>query len=157
LYHSTGEIGTNKNAWSWMPSQECQIQENDCGDYWAVGNGRAKINAFKEGNIYRYNPAGQEIMFGYDTEGGPRCYKQFTSEKPLGQWNQVDLYLLGGKAVHVLNGKTVLVINECYMQEAGTDKPIDKGKLQLQSEGAEIFYRRITLESIKTIPQRVLN
>jgi hypothetical protein len=156
LYHSQGEIGKVPNSWSWLPSQECQIQEGDCGDYWAVGNARVKINAVRRGDKYVYDPSGPEILFGYGTEGKPRCFKRMTSEKSLGEWNQVDLYILGGQAVHVLNGQTVLVVNASYMHEGDRDKTVDKGKIQLQSEGAEIFYRRITLEPLTTIPEAVI-
>jgi hypothetical protein len=44
------------------------------------------------------------------------------------------------------------------MHVAGEDKvvtPLTKGRIQLQSEGAEIFYRDITVEPINSLPKIV--
>ena len=39
--------------------------------------------------------------------------------------------------------------------ETGTI-PLKKGKIQLQSEGAELFYKNIQLKSITAIPEDIL-
>ena len=40
--------------------------------------------------------------------------------------------------------------------ENGQVIPLTRGKIQLQSEGAEIFYRQIRIQSIGKIPAEVL-
>src|ERR1700736_574784 len=43
LYHCVGEHGAASTFW--MRSQECQIQEKDCGDYWSVAGGIVDVEA----------------------------------------------------------------------------------------------------------------
>ena len=38
----------------------------------------------------------------------------------------------------------------------GKDLPLTKGKIQLQSEGAEVFYRDIEIRSITSLPETLL-
>ena len=38
----------------------------------------------------------------------------------------------------------------------GEELPLTKGKIQLQSEGAEVFYRDIKIEPIEEIPADLL-
>ena len=43
LYHCVGKHGAQGTFW--MRSQECQIQEHDCGDYWSVAGARVDVEA----------------------------------------------------------------------------------------------------------------
>src|SRR5262249_17624171 len=43
LYHCVGEHGAAGTFW--MRSQECQIQEKDCGDYWSVAGAMVDVEA----------------------------------------------------------------------------------------------------------------
>jgi len=78
-------------------------------------------------------------------------------EKPLGDWNSVDLYCFGQTAIHVVNGKVVMVNTDCSKFENNQYIPLTKGRIQLQSEGGEFYIRKIELESIKEIPSALLH
>jgi hypothetical protein len=38
----------------------------------------------------------------------------------------------------------------------GKEVPLTKGKIQIQSEGAEVFYRNIAIRPVTAIPERYL-
>ncbi|HEX2860097.1 MAG TPA: DUF1080 domain-containing protein, partial [Lacunisphaera sp.] len=82
-----------------------------------------------------------------------RAWRSVDAEKERGQWNTLDLYCLGQTSYHVVNGVLVMILRESE-QPDGKDGfiPLTKGKIQLQSEGAEVFYRAITVETIDRLP-----
>lgn len=154
LYHSSGPHGT---PMLWMESFEYQIQEGDCGDYWGVMDVLADIPARKNGqDHYVYQPGAQPVTFQDKTPVGRWCIKNPDSEKPSGQWNVVDLYCVGDTCVHVLNGKVNLVVTHARHVVNGQVVPLTKGKIQLQSEGSEVFYRAIQVQKIDHLPANLL-
>ena len=67
-------------------------------------------------------------------------------EKPTGSWNDVDIYCLGNVSRHVINGVTNMVLHNLSQPNPGGGLvPLTRGKIQLQSEGAEIFFRDLVL------------
>jgi hypothetical protein len=102
----------------WPHSIECQIQEGDCGDFWLVN--------------------GTSILAGGQTQ--TRYFqKKRDAEKRHGKWNRIEVVAAGDRCVHVVNGA---VVNE------GTGASVPKGKIVLQSEGAEVFYRKVELRPL---------
>jgi len=75
------------------------------------------------------------------------------NEKPQGEWNTVEVYTSGDSSVHVVNGLIVMHLKDLSVSDNGTKKPLIKGRIVLQSEGAELYYRRIILEPIKQLPE----
>ena len=71
-------------------------------------------------------------------------------------WNTVDLYCHKDTSVHVVNGNAVMVLYNSRQQDGDRFTPLIKGKIQLQSEGAEVYYKDIFIEDIKGIPARYL-
>jgi hypothetical protein len=156
LYNATGPDGADFGFW--MRSQEFQIEEGNCGDYWGVAGGIEDIKAIKKSDSeYVYNPAGQFYTFRANSKIGRRCIKEINAEKPSGEWNQLDLYVHGDTSVHVINGKRMMVLYHSGQLENGTVIPLVKGKLQIQSEGAEVFYKEIMLRSLNEIPKELLD
>ena len=154
LYHAVGPHGADYGAW--MRSQEFQIQEGDCGDYWGVAGGIQDIPAVKKTDKdYIYDPAGQLYTFSEKSPVGRHCIKAGDPEKPSGEWNTLDLYCHGDTSVHVINGITVMVLYHSRQTDNGRELPLTKGKLQIQSEGAEVYYRQIRIQPLTGIPQQV--
>lgn len=108
----------------WMESLECQIQEGDCGDMWLTAGAGGKPALTVKGKRY---------------EGG-RVEKFADYEKPKGEWNQVTVVCDGANIQHFINGK---------MNMEGSNASLTRGRINLQSEGAEIYYRNITLEPLR--------
>jgi Domain of Unknown Function (DUF1080) len=155
LYFAVGKHGADYGAW--MRSQEFQIQEGDCGDYWGVAGAVQDIKAIKKSDKeYVYDPTGEFYTFSEGTNTGRHCIKNPDAEKPSGEWNTVDLYCHGDTSVHMVNGKVVMILYNSKQMDKGLASPLTKGKLQIQSEGAEVFYKDIKLRSIKAIPVELL-
>lgn len=154
LYHSIGPHGT---PMLWMESFELQVQEGDCGDYWGVMDVLADIPARKnEQGKYVYQPGAAAVTFQDKTPVGRSCLKFPDSEKPSGQWNVLELYCVGGTCLHVLNGKVNLMLTNTRHVVNGKTIPLTKGKIQIQSEGAEVFYRNIQIRGINQLPADLL-
>lgn len=154
LYHSVGGHGT---PMLWMESFEFQIQEGDCGDYWGVMDVLTDITAAKnEKGKYVFQPGSPLVTFQDKTPNGRQCVKNPDTEKPTGQWNVVDLYCVGDTCLHVMNGKVNMLLTKTRHLVNGQIEPLTKGKIQLQSEGAEVFYRNIAVQSIRTLPAAFL-
>jgi hypothetical protein len=155
LYFALGEHGADYGAW--MRSQEFQVEEGNCGDYWGVAGGMADIPAIKKSDSeYVYNPAGQMFTFSATSKVGRHCIKQGDAEGPSGEWNTLDLYCHGDTSVHMINGKVMMVLYHSQQSDNGQVLPLKKGKLQIQSEGAEVFYKQMKIKSLDTIPAELL-
>lgn len=150
LYYAVGAHGVAYG--NWMLSQEFQVQEGDCGDYWSVGGSIIDIAAAgSKSEEYVYDPAASLLPFSYTSDFGRRCIKSPDVEKPTGEWNTVDIYCLGGTSVHVMNGQVVMRLFNSRQPFEGREIPLTKGKIQIQTEGAEVFYRNIQIEPIDKI------
>src|SRR5262249_25098293 len=77
------------------------------------------------------------------------------NEKPRGQWNKLELYCLGQTSVHVVNGTVNLVLVNARRAIDGREEPLTRGRIQLQSEGAEVYFRRIRLRPIRAFPPEI--
>jgi hypothetical protein len=155
LYHAVGEHGADFRFW--MRSQEYQVQEGDCGDYWGVAGGVFDVPVRKEGDDrYIYDPAGVMTTFSEMGEAGRHAIKDPDVENPTGEWNTIELYCLGDTAVHMINGKINMVLYNSRQLTADGETPLTRGKLQIQSEGAEVYYREVRIEGITEIPQGLL-
>jgi len=151
LYHSVGPYGADYGAW--MRSQEFQIEEGNCGDYWGVAGGMADIPVIiRMDTTYVYNPNGTMTTFKEGSKQGRRCIKNGDAENPSGQWNTVDLYCHGDTSIHVVNGKVMMILYHNRQLEKGQELPMTKGKIQIQSEGAEVFYKGIKIQEIDKLP-----
>ena len=164
LYHCVGKPSLQTG---WMQSAECQIEEQDCGDFWAVQGVRADADTIRmdmsddlrrQFEVWAKRNEGKYPPFAY-RKGAPRMtvhgdglMKQGDAEKPTGQWNVVEIYCVGTTAVHVVNGKPTMVLHNLRRPQDGRDVALDRGKIQLQSEGAEVFYRRLELRPLTEIP-----
>ncbi len=153
LYHSFGNFG--EALGTWMVNIECQLMHERLGDTYLMNNTYCETPAVEEDGSFRYDPAGEVKKFSIE-HNGQLIKKAADYENPLGEWNTVDLYCFGSTAVHVVNGQTVMVNHNTGIVENGHTKPLTSGKIQIQSEGAELFIRTIQIRPIKEIPAEVL-
>ena len=67
-----------------------------------------------------------------------------------GDWNQIDIIFQSGVAQHFLNGELVAGGSDFQLEWPGEPVTVlQRGKLQIQSEGAEIYFRRIELVPLR--------
>lgn len=155
LLHSVGEDGSVAGVW--ISSIEVQMIEGGTGDLLAVSDEWDKFTLTcpvaeeKQGQFYVYQPDGKPQTVYGDISGSGRVnwwgrdpqwkdVKGFRGEKdvekPLGQWNRLEIIVKGQTIRVILNG---IQVNYCI------DVRPRKGKIQIQSEGAEVFIRRFDL------------
>lgn len=155
LYHSFGPFGTAFGTW--MANIEHQLMHGNLGDTYLMANTYCESSVRKsdDGKTFIYSPEGQATAFS-ETDNGCSVKKGENAEKPLGEWNSVDLYCFGQTALHVVNGQVAMVNTNCSKIENGQKVPLTKGKIQIQSEGGEFYIRKIEIEKIKGIPEGLL-
>lgn len=155
LYHTYGTPGAVFGTW--QPSVEFEIMQGSTGMAVAVGRDvRIRTNAALDPTLIsppvRYRMGGKpvEIVNGsliWNVENAR------DAERPAGQWNVLDLYVLGDRAVHVVNGVPVMLVEGLATVGAGGVRtPLTHGHIQLQSEGAETWFRSVTVEPIDRLP-----
>jgi len=154
LYHSFGEFGAAFGTW--MTNIECQLMHDRLGDTYLMNNTYCEAPVEEVDDAFRYAPDGEVKKFSTE-HNGQLVQKRVDAENPLGEWNALELYSVGQTTVHVVNGKTVMVnTNTGIVDDDGTIKPLTSGKIQLQSEGAELFVRSIRVKPIEDIPAGIM-
>ncbi|MEO7796304.1 MAG: DUF1080 domain-containing protein [Opitutaceae bacterium] len=154
LFHCTGEHGAFWNVW--MRSVEFQIEQNNFGDLYCLVGTTARMPGQLRDKFWTFQPGGEVVAVGAPPSSKfPLGKRSENFERPEG-WNMVDLYALGDRAIYLVNGRVVNALLDIALIDDGVSRPLTRGKLQLQSEGAEIFYRRVRIQPITSIPREVL-
>jgi hypothetical protein len=152
LLHAVGIDGAYNKMW--LESIECQIIEGGCGDFILVpGEGKPSLTVpcvkKEDGQDYfdsadgtpktrdsgRFNWWGRDLKWT-DTLGfrGSRDV-----EKTTGEWNRMEVICDGDSITNIVNG---VLVNK------GTGSNRTRGKIQFQSEGAEILFRTIEVRPL---------
>lgn len=151
MYHSIGPIG--EDYWrSWMLSQEFQIMEGHMGDFWSQKTSSIDIRAYiPEGSMCSVADESQPfIPFGHGAQTG-FCMRSANYEKP-DEWNDIDLICFDGRSLHIVNGHVVMILDNSRYSENGNSSTLVKGKIQIQSEAAEVFYKDIKIRALVNFP-----
>ena len=154
LYHANGEHGVD--YWkAWALSQELQIMEQSTGDWWQIADSQIDIRCEKpEGaEVHIYNPKAELSSFGPGGVG-ITCRRSHDREKQKGEWNTVELITYGDKSLHIVNGEVVMALSNSRYTRDGKVLPLTQGKILLQSEAGEAFFKDIKLKSIDAIPAK---
>ena len=150
LYHSFGEFGEAHGTW--MVNIECQLMHERLGDTYLMNNTYCETTANQEGDVFQYDPDGEMMKFS-EQHNTKIIKKAMDAENPIGEWNTVDLYCVGRTAVHVVNGQKVMEIHNTGQLINDEVAPLTSGKIQLQSEGGEMFIKTVQIKSIDEIPE----
>jgi hypothetical protein len=152
LLHCVGPDGAAGG--NWMESQECQIIEGGCGDLIMVGAGgnrpsltcETRLGAdgqlyYEKGGKAEKRDAGRFNWWGRDPTWkdvlGFRGGRDV--EKAAGEWNKMEVICDGDSITNIVNG---------YVVNAATKSSLAKGKIIIQSEGAEILFRKIEIRPL---------
>ena len=158
VYFSHGRPGAVFGTW--MTGMEFQLQHGSNGMAIPMGNQvRAHVTVGQDRTIAyphrRFRLGGRDI----DLANGNPAYSVEAAndaERPPGQWNHLDLYVVGNHAIHVVNGVPVMELRDVgELDAAGRRVPLTRGRIQLQSEGAVTWFRNIRVEPIRTLPRVV--
>ncbi|MDO5113291.1 MAG: DUF1080 domain-containing protein, partial [Planctomycetia bacterium] len=156
LFHSIGPDGGFGGIW--MLSHEYNLILGASGDFWTVGK-TSRPDIFLRstvgeerlgGNDFIYDKNGKEVTL----VGNNRVcrwdiardwtdttdVKPAVNEKPVGEWNTAELVCDGEEVRCYFNGK--------FVNRATCVSPA-RGKIQLQSEGCGIEFRRVTIQPLE--------
>jgi len=169
LYHGFGEPGS---AYAWMNSHEMQIQEENMGDYIAIGDIEMDVPSKPmDGIFYQYDEnSAFRIYYGTklfkderliepvdnfnDSYAKMYVAKDADKENKYGEWNDIDLICYGDSSIHMVNGTVVMRL---FNSKKTSDKsPLKAGKIGLQSEGAEVYYKDIRIKQINKMPAKLV-
>ena len=103
----------------WPKSVEAQLQSGSAGDFWCIGEFPMKTVA--------------------ERTRGRNTRKTHGNEHPIGEWNEYEIIVDHGNVTLIVNGE---VLNKAW------DVAETPGNICLQSEGAEIHFRKIRLERL---------
>lgn len=153
LLHSLGKDGGHSDTW--IHSLEVQMIEGGTGDFIVIGGGNkafsltAPVGKEKQDGKHVFDPKGSPVTIGggrinwYGRDPEWKDVLGFRGrhdvEHPVGEWNRLECVANGEELSVYLNGKLV--------NYASKVSPT-KGKIQIQSESAELFIRKITLTPI---------
>lgn len=106
----------------WPKSLEVQLASGEAGDFWIIGT-----------DIDVENEAARKT---------DRRHENLTddSEKPLGEWNAIEITCRGDEVIVKVNGELVNHATNC------TER---RGAIALQSEGTPIEFRKVELRELK--------
>jgi hypothetical protein len=152
-YHCVGPHGASYGFW--MRSLEFQVQEGDCGDFYSLAGVIVDAEAVRKDPG---DPRSEPIF----KQGAPRILghtkrivKDADYERRSGEWNTMDLYCLRQTSAHSVNGKVNMRLTGLRHIVDGRERPLTRGRIQLQSEAAEVFYRNIAVRRIREIPTAI--
>ncbi len=124
------KVGVDK---IWPKSLEVQLNASQAGDLWAIGGFQVT------------GPEDRSKTMDHETFGRLIHVRRLVDvEKPVGQWNEGEISLVGGNISVRMNGKLVNEATGCEAIE---------GNILLTAEGNEIHFRNLRL-SDRMIRQR---
>lgn len=104
----------------WPATIECQGQHNDQGDFWMQGGATCKDHTTKETRRVKMTEP--------------------PHEKPVGEWNTFVVECSGDTVKIFVNDKLMNTATECS---------VSSGHIGLQSEGADLEIRKVSLDPLK--------
>lgn len=159
LVHCQGPDGGTRADLNgpWMRSIEAQIIEGGIGDILLVA-GFEPDGTRVTPRMTATHVLDRDQEFVYDPNGTPREFSNGDrinwlrrdpdwedrlgfrgardAESPLGEWTRMEVVVEKDRITVIVNGEVVNV---------GTNPSYTKGRIMLQSEGAEIYFRRVDL------------
>ncbi len=153
LYFSRGDFGVD--YWkSWALSQEFQVIEHGIGEYWSQSTSSFEIRVApkKDGEVApRWDPqsGAWRVFFAPNNH-----VLAGSDEDRPGAWNTIELVCHAGNCVHLVNGKVVMALARSRFRKREDFEALDSGKLQIQSEAAEVFYRNLEIQPLGAMPKK---
>ena len=155
LYHTHGAPGAVWGTWS--RAVEFEIMTGSVGMVVPVGKDLTVTTTLAHDSSLiapqlRFMPGGT-VSQAVGNTAQWNVENNRNADNPVGAWNSLDLYVVGNHAIHVVNGVPVMEVWDiCDTGADGVCTPLTHGHIELQSEGAETYFRHITVEPIDHLP-----
>jgi hypothetical protein len=161
-------VGAPNPGTGWITSVENNIMEKGVGQWWSVNGAIIDVEGefiTPENELfvpYKKEGSGERNIVW--KKGAPRLTAKpengitppFDVEQVFGNWNTVEVVFWAGNCIHILNGHVNLVAFNPRYKHGEKWLPLDHGKIQLQSEAAEVFYRKVEIRPIYALPTNLL-
>ena len=164
MYHVVGKDGV------WPRCIECQIQENDVGDIFTVNtrlttsvdpattNLVSVVITNAAGTVQTNRVVRPEFM---ESEKGGISFVQGVAEgirrvirNPMNEhegWNTVEVIVHRDEATYIVNGKVNNRASRIQQKVDGQWIPLTNGRIALQLEFAEVFYRNVEIKELGNV------
>lgn len=162
-------VGRPNPRTGWLTSVENNVMEKGTGQWWSVNGAIIDtegewITPANELYVpYKKEGAGEKNIVWrkgaarITPDGGNGITPPFDVEQVFGNWNTVEVVFWGGNCIHILNGHVNLVAVNPRHLDGNRWRPLDHGKIQLQSEDAELFYRKAEIRPLYELPTAFLD
>ena len=162
-------IGAPNPRTGWLTSVENNVMEKGVGQWWSVNGAIIDCEGewiTDENELYiPYKREGKGEKNIVWRKGGPRITTTrgngitppFDVEEVFGNWNTVEVVFWGGNCIHILNGHVNLVAFNPRYKQGDQWRALTHGRIQLQSEDAEVFYRKAEVRSLYELPAEYLD
>ncbi|MEO5772500.1 MAG: DUF1080 domain-containing protein [Sphingomicrobium sp.] len=132
---------------NWPHGVEAQIQEGDTGDLWAISS-LATSSILPETQRYaRHADGGVSVRVG-TYEGYERIRHGALNEVP--GWNTLEVIVRGDTSTHIVNGFVNMRTTNLKKWDSARKAwvPLTHGRILLQAEYAEVYYRNIRIRPL---------
>ena len=119
----------------WPNSVEAQLFAGSAGDFWLIADAAGKLPGLTI-DPERKDPKNKQGRHYFRIGKGEKI------EKPFGEWNEYEIHCQDGNIKLMINGKLV-------NRGEATESSLKKGRIALQSEGAEIHFKDVELKPLK--------
>jgi len=140
----------------WPQALQCQVEINGVGDLIAVGRPhRTRVDSWADPRTASLEwaeflpPEKGGVPFTTTPERG--AYIRTLGNYEQDGWNTVEVIVRGDEGAHIVNGHVVNRFRNARRQDPGDPKnwlPLIAGKILLEFEATEIFYRDIQIRSL---------
>ena len=139
----------------WPRGLQYQIQQTDVGDLLALYGFALdtwidpKTRDLEQATFQDPEKGGQPRVLGGKGIG---YQKRLPGDFEVEGWNTIEVIAKGDTTVHLLNGKVVNQgrnIRFTDPDEPGTTRPVTRGRIALEIEAAEIYFRKVELRGLE--------
>ena len=135
----------------WPQCVECQVMEGSTGDIFTVGTtATCTVDPeTRESDPQFTEPAEGGVVHTQGNRGVTRIKARRDCERE--GWNAVEVVVRGASAVYIINGEINNRCTDIRRPDPASPQrliPLTKGRILLQAEGAEIFYRNIEMKPL---------
>ncbi len=139
---------------NWPHSVEFQIEEGDTADLWALST---RATSAIDPATELYKPAGEggaPVTVGVYNSFERIRHSEGVTETP--GWNSIDLIVHGDTAIYKVNGVVKMRATDLKAFDSATKTwvRLDHGKIALQAEFAEVYYRNIRIRPLASVDLR---
>jgi hypothetical protein len=139
----------------WPRGLQLQIEQSDVGDLltlygFAVDTWIDPKTRGDKQSTYQDPKQGGELR----VLGGPGIgyQKRLPGNFEIDGWNTIELIARGDSTVHILNGHVVNQgrnIRYDDPKKPGSPRPVTRGRIALEIEAAEIYFRKVELRNLE--------